>query len=343
MPLTIFKRGEVYHYRGTVAGRRLRGSTGTADKKTAQRIASDREAREWRRNLDGPDAVLRFSDASILYRQSGRSNRFLDAVEDYWKDTLVKDITAGSIRQAAIVLYPTQSNATRNRHVIVPTQAIINYAAEMELCSPVKVKRFPEDTKLKKPVSWEWVSAFMANANPHLGALACFMFMTAARISEALDVRWKDVDLSARRAVIRETKTSRENKAVRVGKERSAHLPPELVAAIANIEGERKPEEKVFKYSSRHTADPQWEAVIVRAKIERLTFHSCRHGFATTLLHKGVDPVTVAKLGGWSSAQHVFETYGHAMEDDTLADLMSGTPLTRDTVIKGNFKARTTR
>ena len=323
MPITIYRRGDIWHYRGTVAGNRLRGSTGTSDKKTAQRIAADRETKEWKSHLDGPDAVLTFAQASVLYRGTGRSTRFLVAIEDYWKDSLVKNITAGAVRAAAIALYPKQSNATRNRHVIVPTQAVINHSSALELCSPLKVKRFPEDKKIKRPVTWEWVQAFMATANPHLGALACFMFMTGARISEALDIRWGDVDLSARRATVRQTK---------IGNERRPHLPPEAVAAIASIVGEREPAGKVFKYSTRHTAKIQWEAAIRRAGIEALTFHCCRHGFATTLLHKGIDPVTVAKLGGWSSAQHVFETYGHAMDDDTVTNLISGTPTTQSTI-----------
>ena len=41
MPLKVYKRGGIWHYRGTVAGRRLRGSTGTASKEIAQRIASE--------------------------------------------------------------------------------------------------------------------------------------------------------------------------------------------------------------------------------------------------------------------------------------------------------------
>ena len=43
MPLKLFKRGKIWHYRGTVAGRLLRGSTKTASKETAQRIAADKE------------------------------------------------------------------------------------------------------------------------------------------------------------------------------------------------------------------------------------------------------------------------------------------------------------
>jgi integrase len=63
-----------------------------------------------------------------------------------------------------------------------------------------------------------------------------------------------------------------------------------------------------------------------------LPFHCCRHGFATTLLHKGLDPVTVAKLGGWRTPRHVLETYGHAQEDRTLTNLLSDTDLTQRTV-----------
>lgn len=331
MPITLYKRGDIWHFRGTVAGERLRGSTKTSDKKLAQRIAAEEEAKHWKGHLDGPESVLTFANAANLYRDAGKSDRFLSRIEDHWKDTLVKNIKPGSIKQSAIVLYPNTSGATRNRQVIVPTQAVINHAASLDLCSPMKVKRFPEDKKIKKPVTWEWVQSFMASANPHLGALCCFMFMTGARISEAIDLRWGDVDLHERRALIRQTK---------VASERRPHLPPELVVALANIVSERDAKEKVFKYSSRHTADPQWEAVIKRAKIERLTFHCCRHGFATTLLHRGIDPVTVAKLGGWSSAQHVFETYGHAMDDDTVTNIMSGTPMTRVTREKSINKTK---
>lgn len=323
MPITLYRRpgGKIWHYRGTVNGKRLRGSTGTEKKDVAQRLVSELENKVWKGHLDGPSSVLTFAKAAGLYRDAGKPDRFLDAVEDYWKDTLVKDITAGGIRQSAIVLYPRAKGSTRNRNVIVPTQAIINHASSMELCPPIKVERFKSETKLKTPATWKWVQAYMAHANPHLAALCCFMFLTGARISEALNVTWGDVDLDRKRALIKQTK---------VGKERLAHLPPPLVVAMANIESNRNPEEKVFKYSSRHTVTPQWKKPIKRAGIDPLTFHACRHGFATSLLHKGVDPITVAKLGGWADAQLVFNTYGHAMKDDTLADLIaSDTPATQ--------------
>lgn len=318
MPLNIYRRGKIWHYRGTVNGERLRGTTGTADRKTAERIANGIEAAQWKSDLDGPESVLTFTQAATKYLKAGRPSRFVKLVSDYWKDTRVKDITSGAVRNAAIVLCPNAKGATRNRHVIVPTQAIINHAAELGLCSPLKVTRFAVETKRKKPITWEWVQAFMAHANPHLGALCCFMFLTGARVSEAINLKWDDVDLVKRRALIRQTK---------VGAERWAHLPAPLLVAMANIEGERTG--KVFKYSTRDTAKPQWNKAIKRAGIEYLTYHSCRHGFATALLHKKIDPITVSKLGGWKSPQHVFSTYGHAMEDDTLADIITTESETR--------------
>jgi hypothetical protein len=45
------------------------------------------------------------------------------------------------------------------------------------------------------------------------------------------------------------------------------------------------------------------------------------------LLDKGVSPVTVAKRGGWKSAQHVFQTYGHDVADENVTDVLTGTPI----------------
>lgn len=313
MPLTIYRRpgGRIWHYRGTVAGRLLRRSTKTTDKDTAQRIANEVETRHWKGHLDGPEAVLTFGQAATLYCDATKQTRYIPKLLTYWRDTPVKDIKPGAVRQCAKILYPKAANATLNRQVIVPMQAIVNHAAEAELCHLLKVRRFKVEKKSKEPATWEWVKAFMAHANPHLGALACFMYLTGARISEALSVTWEDIDFTTRRVLIRQTK---------IGEERRAHMPSALIAAIANIKGERNPNRRVFRYVSRVSATPEWRKVVKRAGIKKLTPHSCRHGFATGMLHKGVDPVTTAKRGGWKSAAHVFATYGHALEDETVTD-----------------------
>lgn len=333
MALKLSLRGGYWQITGTLEGVRHRESTGYAkrDKAAAERFLAESMPRLLQKSLalragKEQPRELTFAKAAMLYIKAGKPTRFVAEMITHWGDTPVKEITSGKVRAAALELFPKATGSTRNRHVIVPTQAIINHAAELELATFLKVKRYKVETTIKTPVTWQWVQAFMAVANPNLGALCAFMFMTGARVSEAIDLRWADVDLDAAKAVIRQTK---------VGKERIAHMPPELVKAIERITGERLPEGRVFKYSSRHTANVQWRKWIEKAGIEPLSFHSCRHGFATTLLHRGVDPVTVAKLGGWADAQLVFRTYGHAMNDPTIPDLLTQSP---DTKIRHNPK-----
>lgn len=317
MPVKIYKRGEIYHYRGTAAGRRLRGSCGTADKALAQRIAADAESAEWKSHLDGPGAHLTFAQAALAYREAEKPTRFLDKIEDYWKDTLVSQITAEAIRQSARKLYPAAKPATRNRHVIKPTVAIINFSAELGWCSRIKAKRFKEVTVPKKPATAAWAAAFAAEASPHVGALCLFMLGTGARVGEAMRVLWADVDLTRRTALVNNTKIG--------GEVREAHLPAPVVAALANIPSNRDPSEKVFGLTSRHGLRLTWINACKRAGIAYLSPHCCRHGFATTLLQAGIDVKTVAKLGGWKDAATVLRFYAHALEDPTLSDVVFGT------------------
>ena len=325
MSLEIYRRSKIWHYRGTVAGRRLRGSTFTEDKARAQRIASDAETKQWQSHLDGPGAYVTFAQASISYREAEKSDRFLAVIEDHWKDTKITAITAGAIKQSAIKLYPDAKPATRNRQVITPTIAVINHAAELEWCSPIKAKKFKEGApKLKIPADRDWVTAFAEQAIkdelPHLAAICLFMFGTGARVGEATEITWGDVDLMANTVTINQGKTDTV---------RTSHMPSPVVAALANIGGNRDPEEKVFGYAAPDSIRQVWDNVIERARIKRLTAHCCRHGFATSMLRAGYDVKTVAKLGGWKDVATVLKHYAHALDDITVTDALFDTKLTQ--------------
>lgn len=322
MPLKIYRRpgSNIYHYRGTLAGHRCRGTTGSADKEDAQRIAAGVEDAFWKRRADNPPEILTFPKAVALYLAAGKSDRFLAPLLKHFGNTWVADLNAGAIRQAAMYIYPYAAAATRNRQVIVPMQAIINHAAEMQLCQPLRMKRFKTETRIKQPIMLEWLDQFRAHAEPEIGALALFLYATGARISEALSVRWSDVDIKARKVLIRQSK---------LGNEREAHLPINVVLAIANL-----PRGEMVFDIPYTTARDAWDRTAKAAGLDVLTFHSCRHGFATALLQRGVDVVTVAKLGGWKSPAHVFQTYGHAQEDSTLTEKLFDNELTQPEINK---------
>jgi integrase len=316
MPLKLYQRNGIYYYSGTIGprGRRKRfrdQSCYTKDKDIAARQVAEIEALYWKGHFDGAAAILTFAQAAKNYRAAGKSTKFLDKVEAYLGNTLVKDITEGSIYVMARELYPKASGASLNRMAIVPVQAVINYAAKSKLCPKISVERFTVDAKIKEPATMEWVKAFQAHANPRIGALALFMFLTGARISEALAVMPDDLDLQARTVKIKQSKQSNE---------RISNLPAPLVVALANLEIVEG--RGVFGYEWSTALRNAWEGTIERAGIKRLTPHSCRHGFATGLLRRGVDVVTVAWLGGWKDATQVLKTYGHANKNPKLNDLL---------------------
>lgn len=332
MPVKIYRKkgSDIYHFTGTVAGRRLRGSTRTADKARAERIAAKKENAEWERHLDGPSSVLTFPQAVELYLKAVDLNRrqlkYIERLEDYWKNTKVKDMTTGAIRQSAIEIYPKASGATRNRQAVTPTQAIINHCATLDLCAPVKVGRFTFEKQIKQPVTIEWLDTFCAHARPLIVALATTMFATGCRISDAMRLEWSQIDFHRRTIAIRKTKAKRQ---------RFAHMPQRLLVALANLPRDQKP----FYWSETRLRE-FWDEDIAKTAeavpgFDRLTFHSCRHGVTTMLLHLGYDPVTTGKLVGMSADQ-VIRTYGHAKDDPTLTERLFDNWQVSDTSKTGN-------
>jgi integrase len=129
-----------------------------------------------------------------------RQLKYLEKIEDYWKDTLVKDMTVGAIKQSAIEIYPNAGPATRNRQVITPTRAVINHCAESDMCAPIRIRKFKFEQKIKQPILLDWLEHFCAHARPITAALATFMFATACRISEARRIEWSDIDFKSKRS-----------------------------------------------------------------------------------------------------------------------------------------------
>ncbi|WEF24637.1 site-specific integrase [Paracoccus sp. S3-43] len=312
MPLRLKKRGRYWHISGTVAGRELRRSTGTSDKTIAERIRAEAEAAEWKRHLDGPHAHVTFAQAALAYLEAEKSDRFIAPIAAHWKDTALRNITAEAVRQSAFKLYPNAKGATRNRQVIVPTQAIINHAAGLNWCSPMKVKRFPVEVKVKQIVTPGWAAAFATHASPHLGALCFLMLGTGARISQALAIQWRHIDLEKREARIPMSRKNHE--------EHVAHLPQQVTDALESIPSSRHPDEYVFGYVGRDSVTQPWKNAIKRAQLPYRSPHCCRHGFATLMLRAGFDVKTVAARGGWKDASVVLRTYAHAIEDRTVTD-----------------------
>jgi len=141
------------------------------------------------------------------------------------------------IRELAKTIFPTQTNAIRNRCVITPVRAICYHAYDRGSGPVVRIRNFKEERpKRKKAASQAWLHTFVRHCAkdgiPHVAVLVLFMSQTGARVSEAITLRWKDVDLVGRTALHVKTKTCRNS---------TRWLTDQLVARLFKLAEGREP------------------------------------------------------------------------------------------------------
>jgi integrase len=161
-----------------------------------------------------------------------------------------------------------------------------------------------------------WIDGFRAKASQRLGALALFMYTTGARLGDAVKLEPKHVDLDAKMTVLK-TKN---------GDERIFYLTDEMVEVLGPLPPRKG---RVFGYTHNSGVNWAWKKVCDRAQIPyRIRHEAGRHSFATeALARRGIDPVTVAALGGWRNPSQLLGTYAHPENLPTIAENVFGTKL----------------
>lgn len=322
MPLRLKNRAGIWHIHGTIDGRRIRQSTGTRDRALAERIRTEEEARITRAALYGVENEATFADAAVLYLQAGKRKRYLEPLIHALGKRRLATIQPGDLKALALKLYPKQSHSTRNTNVIKPARAVINHAAECGLCRPMTVKMFPEQKVIRQAIDREWIDAFRANcACPYTRAVCLFMWTTAARVGECVQLEPHHFDLERKIAVLPRTKN---------GHPRVYHLTDEMITELRQLPARRinygHGPLRVFGFATRQGFEDHWNRAIARAGIVKVTRHEGgRHSFATEMVvRRGVDVVTAARLGGWEDPRVLIERYVHAEHLGDVAERVFG-------------------
>lgn len=309
----------LYYLTGTYQGQRFRESLKTSSRDEAQR-EFERKRADIVACIDGDKSrVLKFADAALGYITAKKDLRFLPPIIAKMGERPIAELSSGEIHDLAQALYRSGSGATRNRQVICPVLAVINWAVERKMCAPVPVKRFKEPKGADKvAVTRGWVDDFMAAAMrlgcPELGRMELFMFTTGARLGDAQRLKWPQVYLATRTAELIDTKN---------GETRTALLTDEMarLLRLAPPQGEL-----VFGSWARRQMYKRWRAICVEAGIEYVPPHQAgRHSFATEMIVRNkVDIPTTMKLGGWKSPKVLMGTYAHPENVRQVAEAIFG-------------------
>ncbi len=338
MPLKKAVRGGVWHLCGTVAGQRIRESTGISaeHRDLAEAARIKREHQLLQRSIHGERGFVTFAEAAASYietapRRPATCAYVTRLLHHFGPLTQLKDINQVAVDKAyRAILTADATGATRLRAVLTPLRAIMEHAAIRGWCERPAF----EAPRVAKPVTTfllpAQATALVQAAAPHLRPLLVFLIGTGCRLSEALDLEWSRVDLRGSRAVVWQKQ----------GNERQVDLPPVVLTALATISHR---DGHVFRPAPRaghpvplryadlgREAGGQiatgWAGACRRAGLpgrmvetaKRPYFqpdnspHDCRHTFASWhyAIHK--DPLRLMVCGGWSGLSQV-QRYAHLM------------------------------
>lgn len=253
-----------------------------------------------------------FSETAASYIEHGGDRRYLPRIIDHFEDRALASIHPFDIYQMAESLYPNAINATRNRQALTPARAVMIHGYERGWCSYIKLRRLRQDPpKRKSPAAPVWLHAFIRQCErdrlQRVAAIVLFMSQTGARVSEAVNLLWAEVDLEARTALLLKTKTSVNSR---------RYLTDELVARLRRLRGEATDGDHVFRYTCRHSVNERIKAVCSRAEISYKSSHACgRHSFATNAMDNGIDIKSTMQAGDWRSVEVFLGTYVHPRQN----------------------------
>lgn len=321
MPLHLVRRPKspYWYIRGSIRGILVDESTRLGERAAAEEVLALRAAEIVKRSIHGDPATRTFAEAALSYMEAGGERKHLGPILKLLGRRNLASITQDVIDETAHKLKPRTGPATQNRHVYTPIAAVLHHAARKRWCDKPVIARPKEPKGRVRWITPEEAARMVAAAAPHLAPLVTFLLCTGARLSEALYLDWRQVDLSRGHVTFLDTKN---------GERRGVPLHPRAVAALANLPWDRKgavfrrPAGKIKKagrvwlpYEDREgegggQVKTAWAGMLKRAGVADFTPHDCRHTWATWHYAANRDLAQLMELGGWKSAQMVMR-YAH--------------------------------
>lgn len=322
MPLSLIRRpgSDNWYLRGTIKGQSIYETTGIRDKAKAEEWRAQREAELYDAAIYGAKATVLFDDAALSYLEftprSIATEKYVHRLIQHFSSTRLARIDQSAAEQAvARIVGNGAAPATKIRAVYTPLTAVLTFAHGRGWCD---VPRFHKPTPPDGKTRWltpREAARLIESASPHLRPLLHFLFCTGARLAEALDLEWSDIDLSGAQAIFRGIKA-------RAGQRRNriTALTPAIIGTLGTMT-ERTG--RVFRnhlgepYADRHRLEggqikTAFATACERAELADVTPHDLRHTWATWFYGASKDLLLLKDEGAWRTLRMV-ERYAHLM------------------------------
>ena len=247
----------------------------------------------------------------------------------YSLPTINRDILTDALHKIEAIPTPhgdKKTPATMNRY-IAAMSVVFSYAYKkldwIERNPFEKVDKYKEPKGIVRYLQYDQIDRLLTackqSKNTLLYPAVLMALTTGARKNEILSLRWSDIDLQNRRAILQQTKN---------GERRSIPLAEPVLLVLQEMEQNRGTNEYVFPPTRespiKHHANitHAWYNALKKAGIKEFRFHDLRHTAASYLMMNNTPTVAVANLLGHKTLD-MTKRYSH-LSDECNQEIVGG-------------------
>lgn len=294
----LYRRGKIYWFRISYEGRRVQTSTGTDNKKLAEKIfhKTHTEIVEGRYFQTVKAKKIMFKEMVAKYMQKYQKQRDVhtvkrlvavfghlklsevttEKVSDY-RDKRLESVKPATVYQE-LALMRKMFNIARREWKWVKDNPVadLSFSVGRKNARDRWLTLEEELRLLKFSTNPSWLNTLLLTA-----------LHTGMRRGEILNLKWQDVDFKRRLIVVQSSKNG-EKRSIPMSKALQNVLQYQRIKHISG---------RVFPVAVR-SLRVAYEKALNKAGIEDFRFHDLRHTFATRLVQRGVDLYRVKELLG---------------------------------------------
>ncbi len=350
----MFKRGPVWWISFVYNGKRFRQSTETGNRKLAQQI-EDKVRTEvvqgkWFERLPGEDKTFKEMMQKYLAEHASKKASAKDFagysknLAAFFGDCILTDITPKVINQYKMKRREDGVKpATINRELAAMKKAFNLALKEWEWVRENPVMKVAMEVENNKRDRWlrdDEEKRLLGACPGWLRELVIFALNTGMRLSEILELNWRDVNLSRRTVTVVKSKNG-EKRTIPLNETALEMLRAKSVKR--SIKTELVFPSQVYTMMSRHNVSRAFRNVVKKAYVEDFRFHDLRHSFATRVVQAGKDLYKVQSLLGHKTAA-MTQRYAHHYPEslrDAVAVLDNSNGKFGHNLVTGNKKGAT--
>lgn len=292
--------------------RPLYRSTGTANKRQAQRLHDKLKAERWEHDKLGLKPVRTWDDAAAKWLEETSHKRTHE-----WDKSMLrwfqphlggKDLTTINRALLDAVKIERAKNVTvgtANRYMALVKSILRRACYDWEWIDRVpKVGMFKQSAGRVRSLTRDEFVRLLSELPEHLADMARFSVATGLRQANVTRLQWRQVSLERRHLWV----------AADQHKNGQAHAVPlneSAMEVLLRRQGDHRTH--VFTYEGKPIAQVNtkaWRNALLRAGIDDFRWHDLRHTFATWHREAGTPTHELQRLGGWKT-QSMVERYAH--------------------------------